>query len=135
VTPNWTPRSSAFDHDSRCYEHQIPQTALTSAASALLILITAVSSLNKVSASAGTCGNAPINLPFTDVAGSTFFARQFHFTGITNGTSATTFTPSRGSREQMSAFVTRTLDGAAARSSERAALNQFSTPTLADGLS
>ena len=111
---------------------------LTSATSALLILITAVTCLNKVSASDGICGNASIHLPFTDAAGSAFFCAiaEAYFTGITNGTSPTTFSPSTAvSREQMSAFVTRTLDKSLTRSSERAALNHFSTPYfLADGL-
>jgi hypothetical protein len=54
--------------------------------------------------------------------------------GLTNGTDATHYSPSANvPREQMAAFITRTLDASLHRGSRRAALGQFWT-TQADGL-
>src|SRR5262249_38642628 len=50
--------------------------------------------------------------------------------GLTNGTSATTYSPGNNvTREQMAAFITRTLDQSLRRGSRRAALDQWWTPT------
>lgn len=61
------------------------------------------------------------DLPFTDL-GSTAFCAQIaeaYFTGLSNGTSATTYSPSANvPREQMAAFVTRTLDQSLLRGTE-----------------
>jgi hypothetical protein len=68
---------------------------------------------------------------------SPFFCQiaEAFFSGLTNGTSATTYSPSANvPREQMAAFITRTLDQSLKRGSRRAALKQFWTPTSADGL-
>jgi len=76
-------------------------------------------------------------LPFTDVAGNVFFCQiaEAFFSGLTNGTSATTYSPSDSvPREQMAAFVTRTQDSALRRSSRRAALNLRWTPQSAPRL-
>ena len=57
----------------------------------------------------GMCGGVTITLPFTDVMGNPFFCQiaAAYFSGLTNGTSATTYTPSANlTREQMAAFVT-----------------------------
>ncbi len=76
---------------------------------------------------------ASFGLPFTDL-GSTGFCAQIaeaYYTGLTNGTSATTYSPAATvTREQMAAFVTRTMDASLSRGSRRAALNQWwnSTP-------
>jgi len=62
-------------------------------------------------------------LPFTDVMGSPFFCQiaEAFFSGLTNGTSATTFSPSQNvTREQMAAFTTRTMDQSLKRGSRRA---------------
>lgn len=70
-------------------------------------------------------------LPFTDVMGNIFFCQiaEAYISGLTNGTSATTYSPSDPvPREQMAAFVTRTQDSALRRGSRRAALEQWSTP-------
>jgi len=82
---------------------------------------------------------ASYGLPFTDL-GSTAFCAQIaeaYFSGLTNGTSATTFSPTATvNRTQMAAFVTRTLDQSLARGGRRAALRQWwnSTPHYDQGL-
>jgi len=67
-------------------------------------------------------------LPFTDL-GTTGFCAQIaeaYYTGLSNGTSATTYSPSQNvPREQMAAFVTRTLDKSLSRGNRRSALQQF----------
>ena len=72
------------------------------------------------------------DLPFSDL-GSTAFCAQIaeaYFTGLSNGTSATTYSPSANvPREQMAAFVTRTLDQSLLRGNRRAALDQWWTQT------
>ena len=89
---------------------------------ALLLLITAAST--RLHADTGTCGGASITLPFTDVPSTnTFFCSiaAAYFSGLTNGTSATTYSPSASvTREQMAAFITRTMDQSLKRGSQRA---------------
>ncbi len=101
---------------------------------ALVSLITFAST--RLQADTGSCEGTNITVPFTDVAGSGFFCQiaAAYFSGLTNGTSASTFSPGDFvSREQMAAFITRTLDQSLERGSRRAALTQFSTPkTSAD---
>src|SRR5215470_6181095 len=83
-------------------------------------------------ANTGTCGGQSITVPFMDVMGSQFFCQiaEAFFSGLANGTSATTYNPSGNvTRDQMAAFITRTQDSALRRGSERAALNQFWTTT------
>lgn len=97
-------------------------------ASALILAILVVSARTK--ADSGMCGGATITIPFTDVGNSFFFCQiaAAYFSGLTNGTSATTYTPDAGvTREQMAAFITRTLDQSIKRGSRRAALNQWWT--------
>jgi DNA-binding beta-propeller fold protein YncE len=70
-------------------------------------------------------------LPFTDVMSSPFFCQiaEAFFSGLTNGTSATTYSPSNPvTRDQMAAFITRTQDSALRRGSRRAALDHWETP-------
>jgi hypothetical protein len=81
--------------------------------------------------STGTCSGQMITIPFDDVSPANIFfcsiASAF-FSGLTNGTSATTYSPSDPvPREQMAAFITRTLDQSLRRGSRRAALGQFWT--------
>ena len=101
---------------------------------ALMLIITIASS--RLRADTGTCGGATITLPFTDVpAGNVFFCSiaEAYFSALTNGTSPTTYSPGANvNREQMAAFITRTMDQSLKRGSRRAALKQFWTPTLAD---
>ena len=88
-------------------------------------------------ADTGTCGSAGTTLPFMDVMSSPFFCQiaEAYFSGLTNGTSATTYSPEANvPREQMAAFITRTLDQSLKRGSRRAALKQFWTPASADGV-
>src|SRR5947207_10305970 len=90
----------------------------------LLVLIVG----SRLRADTGDCGGQTITLPFTDVMGSTFFCSiaEIYFQGITLGTSPTTYSPSNNvTRDQMAAFLSRTLDTTLQRGSERAALNQF----------
>ena len=84
----------------------------------------------------GSCGGVT-TLPFTDVMSSPFFCQiaEAYFSALTNGTTATTYSPGDPVlREQMAAFVTRTMDQSLKRGSTRAALKQFWTPTSADGI-
>lgn len=80
----------------------------------------------------GTCGGISVTIPFTDVVGNNLFfcaIAEAYFSGLTNGTSATTYSPSQAvPREQMAAFVTRTLDQSLRRGSRRAALGQWHVP-------
>ncbi|HWP44084.1 MAG TPA: hypothetical protein VNO14_12650 [Blastocatellia bacterium] len=85
-------------------------------------------------AATGTCGGASISLPFTDVPGSNIFfcaIAEAFFTGLTSGTTATTYSPSANvNREQMAAFITRTLDQSLLRGSRRAVAQQWWQPTI-----
>lgn len=85
-----------------------------------------------VRADTGTCGGQSLTLPFTDVAGSNIFfcsIAQAFFTGLTNGTTPTTYSPGANvTRDQMAAFITRTQDSALKRGSRRAAAGQWWTP-------
>lgn len=98
-----------------------------------MVLIVAMIALTAAStglrADTATCGFDGFTLPFTDVPASNAFFCQIaeaYFTGLTNGTGPTTYSPSANvPREQMAAFVTRTLDQSVKRSSKRAALDQF----------
>ena len=84
-------------------------------------------------ADTGTCGGVSVTLPFVDVPSSNVFfcsIAEAYFSGLTNGTDATHYSPSGNvPREQMAAFVSRTQDSALKRGSHRAALNQWAIPT------
>jgi hypothetical protein len=102
----------------------------------VLVLFSLMASLTMLSsrlqADTGSCGGVTVTLPFTDVQGNPFFCQiaAAYFSGLTNGTSATTYTPGANvTREQMAAFTTRTMDQSLRRGSRRAALNQWATPT------
>src|SRR6266850_1875848 len=102
---------------------------------ALMLIITLGS--GRLRADTGTCGAATTTLPFTDVMGNLFFCSiaEAFFSGLTNGTTATTYSPAQNvPREQMAAFVTRTLDQSLKRGNRRAALQQWWTPTDAGAL-
>jgi len=91
----------------------------------------------QIRADVGTCGGATTTVPFTDVAGNPFFCQiaEAYFSALTNGTTPTTYSPGLAvPRDQMAAFVTRTLDRSLQRGSRRAALKQFWTPTSPDGI-
>ena len=72
------------------------------------------------------------DLPFNDLGSTSFCAQiaEAYWTGLSNGTSATSYSPTADvPREQMAAFVTRTLDKSLLRGSRRAALDQWWTST------
>lgn len=83
-------------------------------------------------ARATQCGKSNYPFPFTDVAG---VADPFcpgimesYVTGVTRGTSPTTFSPNGTvDRTQLATFLKRSLDQGLRRSSRRAALNQWWT--------
>jgi hypothetical protein len=103
---------------------------------AAMVIITAAST--RLKADTGTCGGASVTLPFTDVPSSNIFfcsIAEAYFSALTNGTSATTYGPADSvTREQMAAFITRTLDQSVKRASRRAALDQFWTTQTANNL-
>lgn len=71
---------------------------------------------------------AAFGLPFTDLGSTSFCAEiaEAYFSGLSNGTSGTTYSPAQNvPREQMAAFVTRTLDQSLLRGNRRAALDQW----------
>jgi hypothetical protein len=98
----------------------------------LVSLVMSLTAANRLHADTGTCGAQLITVPFTDVMSSPFFCQiaEAFFSGLTNGTSSTTYSPSNPvTRDQMAAFITRTQDSALRRGSKRAALQQFWTTT------
>lgn len=107
-----------------------------------LLLVAAVVALSLASsqmrADTGSCNGASLTLPFTDVPASNGFfcaIASAYFSGLTNGTSATTYTPSQAvPREQMAAFITRTHDSALKRSNRRAVAQQWWQPANVSAL-
>jgi hypothetical protein len=101
----------------------------------LMASLTVLSS--RLQADTGNCGGVTITLPFTDVMGNPFFCQiaAAYFSGLTNGTTATTFSPTENvTREQMAAFTTRTLDQSLKRGSQRAVAKKWWTPQDANSL-
>jgi hypothetical protein len=96
----------------------------------MVTLLSLTGTVGILKADNGTCNGANVALPFMDVAGNPFFCQiaAAYFSGLTNGTSATTYSPANNvTREQMAAFVTRTLDQSLKRGSQRAAINRWWT--------
>ncbi|HSE97424.1 MAG TPA: S-layer homology domain-containing protein [Blastocatellia bacterium] len=94
------------------------------------IAVLAVAS-TRMRAEAGMCGGNNVSLPFADVQGNQFFCQiaAAYFSGLTNGTGPNSYSPGNNvSREQMAAFITRTLDQSLRRGSRRAALERWWTP-------
>jgi hypothetical protein len=90
-----------------------------------------------IKADTGSCGGATTTLPFTDVQGNIFFCQiaAAYFSGLTAGTSATTYSPAQNvTREQMAAFTTRTLDQSLKRGSRRAVAKKWWSPQDANSL-
>lgn len=102
-----------------------------------MILITAASTRLEAN-QIGMCGGQTTTIPFDDVLpGNIFFCSiaEAFLSGLANGTSATTYSPSANvPREQMAAFITRTMDQSVKRGSKRAALDQFWTTQSAGDL-
>jgi hypothetical protein len=101
---------------------------------ALIITVTVLSA--RLRAETGTCRGASVTIPFMDVAGSHIFFCSIaaaYFSGLTNGTTSTTYNPTDPVlRDQMSAFVTRTLDQSLRRGSARASLGEWWTSQVPD---
>jgi hypothetical protein len=107
--------------------HRILYKAITLLC-AMAILVTMSTQMR---AATGSCAGADVNVPFEDIQGNPFFCHiaSAYFSGLTSGTSATTYSPTQTvPREQMAAFITRTLDQSLRRGSRRAALEQWWTP-------
>jgi hypothetical protein len=99
------------------------------------VLISLMASLTVLStrlqADTGNCGGVTITLPFNDVMASPFFCQiaAAYFSGLTNGTTATTYSPTDTvTREQMAAFISRTMDQSLKRGSKRAVAKKWWTP-------
>src|SRR5215218_11420088 len=106
---------------------------------ALFILLLASLTLlsTRLQADTGSCGGVTITLPFTDVMGSGFFCQiaAAYYSGLTNGTTATTYSPTDTvTREQMAAFISRTMDQSLKRGSRRAVTREWWTPHNAGSL-
>jgi hypothetical protein len=106
-----------------------------------LLLISLMANLTILSrtiqADTGSCGGATTTLPFTDVMGNGFFCQiaAAYFSGLTNGTSATTYSPAAVvTREQMAAFISRTMDQSLKRGSRRAVTEKWWTPQTVNSL-
>lgn len=113
-----------------------PHLAIRGALLTSLILILTLLS-TRSQADVGSCGGQSITVPFTDLAGNVFFCSiaEAYFSGLSNGTTATTYSPGLNvTREQMAAFVTRTMDQSLKRGSRRAAVKELWTPTSVNGL-
>jgi len=104
---------------------------LTRRIALLIMLMVSVTIFSvRMRADTGTCGMEIVTLPFTDTMGNFFFCQiaAAYFSGLTNGTTATTYSPGASvPREQMAAFVTRTLDQSLKRGHPRAALGEWWT--------
>src|SRR4026209_1440598 len=93
----------------------------------IMLMLTLTIFSTQLRADTGTCGGEGVTLPFTDTMGNFFFCQiaAAYFSGLTNGTTATTYSPGASvPREQMAAFVTRTLAPSLKRGHTRAALGQ-----------
>jgi hypothetical protein len=104
----------------------------------LILLIASLSVLStRLQADTGSCGGVTIALPFNDVMASPFFCQiaAAYYSGLTNGTTATTYSPADTvTREQMAAFISRTLDQSLKRGSKRAVAKKWWTPQNANSL-
>ena len=96
----------------------------------IMLMLTLTIFSVRMRADTGNCGMEVVTLPFTDTMGNFFFCQiaAAYFSGLTNGTTATTYSPGASvPREQMAAFVTRTLDQSLKRGHPRAALGEWWT--------
>jgi hypothetical protein len=108
---------------------------------ALILTLSLVSSNMRADApipgDMGTCGGSTIIIPFTDVGSSIFFCdiAEAYFSGLTFGTKPVQYSPSAPTpRDQMSAFVARTLDQSVKRSIRRTAMRQTWNTQIAGNL-
>lgn len=85
----------------------------------------------------GNCNGSTVIIPFTDIGSSIFFCdiAEAYFSGLTFGTKPVQYSPSAPTpRDQMSAFVSRTLDQSIKRSIRRTAMRQTWTTQVAGNL-
>jgi hypothetical protein len=106
-----------------------------------VVLITFLASLTafstRLQADTGNCGGITITLPFNDVMASPFFCQiaAAYFSGLTNGTTATAYSPGATvTREQMAAFISRTMDQSLKRGSKKAVTKKWWTPQNANSI-
>jgi YVTN family beta-propeller protein len=90
-------------------------------------------------AQATLCGGVAYPFPYTDVAGvgAPFCPgiMEAYVLAVTKGTTPTTFSPNAAvTRTQMTTFLQRSIDQGLQRSSRRAALGQWWTPSTSNGL-
>jgi hypothetical protein len=107
---------------------QLNRSLVWFVATALALVLTLTIGTSRLRADTGTCSGVMVTLPFNDVMSSAFFCQiaEAFFSGLTNGTTANTYSPTNTvTREQMAAFITRTLDQSLRRGNHRAALNQW----------
>jgi hypothetical protein len=80
----------------------------------------------------GNLWGVTITLPFNDVMASPLFCQiaAAYYSGLANGTGdGTTYSPTQTvTREQMAAFISRTMDQSLKRGSERAVAKKWWTP-------
>jgi hypothetical protein len=110
--------------------------ALRAASLILLVAVLTITSA-RMRADTGACSGSTVTLPFTDVMGNPFFCSiaSAFFSGLTNGTSATTYSPSANvPREQMAAFVSRTLEQSIRRNNLRAITKKWYLPPDPTGI-
>jgi hypothetical protein len=102
----------------------------------LMAILTVLST--RLQADTGNCGGVTITLPFNDVMTSPFFCQiaAAYFSGLTNGTGdGTTYSPTQTvTREQMAAFISRTMDQSLKRGSRKAVTRKWFTPQNAGSL-
>src|SRR6185503_14457306 len=103
----------------------------------LLVLLTVTLTVlsTRLQADTATCGGqSTTTLPFTDGPSSNIFfcsIAEAYFAALTNGTTSTTYSPSANvTREQMAAFVTRTMDESIKRNNKRAAMKKWYLPQI-----
>src|ERR1700675_4426975 len=99
----------------------------------LLVATLALAVASNLVAASQPCGTGSYPFPYTDVASVTDpfcpGIMEAYVTGVSKGTSPTTFSPNNTvTRVQMTTFLQRSLDQGLARSSRRAALNQWWIP-------
>jgi hypothetical protein len=112
------------------YTKQVKHRAVLLVATMVLLAVIAT----QMRADTGICNGGSITLPFTDVSSSNAYfctIAAAYFSGLTDGTSATTYNPSQNVRRDVAAdFASRTLDQSLRRGSRRAALKQWWTPVV-----
>jgi hypothetical protein len=84
---------------------------LRSASILALTIVVLLMTSSRLPADTDTCGGAMTTLPFTDVMGNIFFCQiaEAYFSGLTNGTTPTTYSPNDFVRRHRCRVVDRRL--------------------------